>query len=127
MWVADAPTQLNSHAGGCRPYPSVRSYPDEIELVRVPGFLRQWIRVIQDPCVGGWKSHGQGQGQPHQDNGSTRRWNLNMAQEPQQPYPKLTMLPPPLGIVQFSDSFRYPAECQVSCVSVPPSQTQLAQ
>lgn len=65
------PSQLNSHAGGCRPYPSVRSYPDEIELVRVPGFLRQWIRVVQDPCMGGWKSHGQGQGQLYQDNGST--------------------------------------------------------
>lgn len=24
---------------------------DEVELVCVPGFLREWVRVIQDPCM----------------------------------------------------------------------------
>lgn len=102
MWVADTPTQLNSHAGGCRPYPSMGSYPDEIELVRVPGFLRQWIRVVQDPCVGGWKSQGQ-------------------------PYPKFTMLPPPLVIMCNS---AIPSGILLSVrspVCLPPSQTPLAQ
>lgn len=69
VWMADTPTGLNSHAGGYRPHPSTKSYLDEVELVCVPGFLGQWIRVIQDPCMGRQKPHGQGQ--PHQDSSYT--------------------------------------------------------
>lgn len=34
------------------PPPPSRSYLDEVELVRVPGLLRQRVCVIQDPCMG---------------------------------------------------------------------------
>lgn len=50
MWMVDASTQLTPLAGGCRPHSPARSYPDEVELVRVPGFLGQRVSVVQDPC-----------------------------------------------------------------------------
>lgn len=56
MWVVDASPQLTPLAGACRPHSSVRSYPDEVELVRVPGFLGQRVSVVQDPCNEG-RSH----------------------------------------------------------------------
>lgn len=32
--------------------PPSGTYPDEAELVCVPGLLGQWVRVVQDPCGG---------------------------------------------------------------------------